>query len=164
MTYDFASLSHADFEDLSRDLVGEYLAIRFEAFAAGPDQGMDGRHAKGPAKIILQAKHLAGSKFADLKRAMKKERAAIDRLAPSRYVLTTSCKLTPPNKAELAEIIGPSLKSEDDILGPGDLNEQRHASGHRLCYRVEIGDVDGRYCCGADVGGRGLKPRPVDIP
>lgn len=128
MTYDFSSLSFADFEDLSRDLIGQELGVRFEAFAAGPDEGIDGRHATGTEKSILQAKHYVNSRYANLKRTMKKERASIDTLAPIRYILTTSCNLTPANKAELAEIIGPSLQAESDIFGPGDLNSllRRH--------------------------------------
>jgi hypothetical protein len=122
MPYDFKSLSHADFEDLARDLLGRELGIRFEAFAAGPDGGIDGRHATGDQSVILQAKHYAGSKFTALKTKMKRERASIDRLSPTRYILTTSRPLTPKNKRELAAIIGPALQSEADILGPGDLN------------------------------------------
>jgi adenylate kinase family enzyme len=122
MAYGFGNLSPADFEDLARDLIGRELGVRFEAFAAGPDGGMDGRHAKGGAKIILQAKHYAGSTYAGLKSEIKRERSSIDGLAPTRYVLATSRELTPPRKKELAALIGPSLQNEDDILGPGDLN------------------------------------------
>jgi hypothetical protein len=42
MSYDFASLSPADFEDLVRDLVNRELGVRFEAFAPGPDGGIMG--------------------------------------------------------------------------------------------------------------------------
>jgi DNA polymerase III delta prime subunit len=122
MPYEFGNLSPADFEDLARDLIGRELGVRFEAFAAGPDGGMDGRHAKGGAKIILQAKHYAGSTYAALKSEIKRERSSIDRLAPTHYVLATSRSLTPPRKKELAALIGPSLQNEDDILAPGDLN------------------------------------------
>jgi hypothetical protein len=124
MSYDFANLSPADFEDLVRELIGRELKIRFEAFGAGPDGGMDARHAAGAKATILQAKHYAGSTFAKLKSALKKERVAIDRIRPkpSRYLLATSRPLTPPNKAALATIIGKVLKAEGDIFGPGDLN------------------------------------------
>lgn len=122
MTYDFTNLSHADFEDLARDLVGSEMKARFEAFAAGPDGGIDGRHAGSTGNVILQAKHYAGSRYSDLKRTMTKERASIDRLAPSRYVLATTCKLSPRNKAELAAIIGPTLMQQSDIYGSEDLN------------------------------------------
>jgi energy-coupling factor transporter ATP-binding protein EcfA2 len=122
MAYNFTSLSPADFEDLVRDLIGRELGVRFEAFAAGPDGGIDGRHATGDGSIILQAKHYAGSTYSALKSTMVGERAAIDRLSPARYILTTSRPLSPENKRELAAIIGSSLLSEADILGPGDLN------------------------------------------
>jgi hypothetical protein len=105
-----------------RDLVGCELGVRFEAFAAGPDGGTDGRHAMCDGAIILQAKHYVGSTYSALKSKMSRERASIDRLSPARYILTTSRALSPENKRELAGIIGPSLQSEADILGPGDLN------------------------------------------
>jgi hypothetical protein len=122
MSYDFSTLSPADFEDLVRDLLGRELGVRFEAFAMGPDGGMDGRHASAPKVTVLQAKHFAGSSFSNLKSAMNRERPAIDKLAPDRYLLATSRPLSHNNKADLAKIIGPSLQSEDDIFSPRDLN------------------------------------------
>lgn len=122
MGYDFYSLSYADFEDISRDLIGKELGVRFEAFSPGPDGGMDGRHAAGPSKTVLQSKHYAATRWSGLKKVMKKERSSIDRLKPDRYILTTTCPISPENKAELSGIIGPALKSEGDIFGPADLN------------------------------------------
>lgn len=123
MNGNFSSLNPADFEDLVRDLLGRELGVRFEAFCAGPDGGIDGRHAPGAveAAAILQAKHLQGSTFAALKSAMRKERASIDKLKPQRYILATSRPLTPSNKATLATEIGPALQAESDIFGPDDL-------------------------------------------
>ena len=124
MSYSFSGLSSADFEDLVRDLIGCELGVRFEAFCAGPDGGIDGRHApsRGRNPVVLQAKHYEGSTFPQLKSAMKGERSAIEKLSPSRYVLATSRKLTPPNKKTLSAIIGPTLANESDIFGPDDLN------------------------------------------
>src|SRR5712672_3491415 len=122
MAYDFKNLSYTDFEDLVRDLLGRELSVRFEAFCVGPDGGMDGRHAAASGTIILQAKHHASSKFSSLKAAMAKERSSIDKLQPGRYILATSRPLSPSNKSALAQIIGPALKSEDDIFGSEDLN------------------------------------------
>lgn len=121
MSYDFSTLSPADFEDLSRDLLGRELGIRFEAFPEGPDDGMDGRYAAGEGDIILQAKHYYRSGLSKLKSKMKQERASIDALQPKRYILATSTPLTPANKAAFAEIIGPALLSPGDIVGPQDL-------------------------------------------
>ncbi|HEY9091517.1 TIR domain-containing protein [Parasphingorhabdus sp.] len=122
MNYDFASLSPTEFEELARELVGAELEIRFEAFAEGPDDGMDGRHCAGGTSTILQAKHYHRSGFSKLKSAMAAERAAIDRLAADRYILVTSAPLTPKNKSDLKEVIGPSLQTTGDIFGPDDLN------------------------------------------
>jgi hypothetical protein len=104
MAYNFANLSPADFEDLARDLIGRELGIRFEAFSAGPDGGVDGRHAVGKKSIVLQAKHYFASRFPALKTAMKRERASIDRFKPKpkRYFLATSHGLTQRNKTALA--------------------------------------------------------------
>ncbi|WP_407193663.1 restriction endonuclease [Bradyrhizobium sp. STM 3566] len=122
MSYSFENLSPADFEDLVRDLIGRELKVRFEAFSAGPDGGIDGRHAKGSKTIVLQAKHYSGSPYSSLRATMKRERAAIEKLAPSRYLLATSRTITPNNKSELARFIGPALKRLQDIFSPADLN------------------------------------------
>ncbi|AZV79045.1 hypothetical protein EBB79_14980 [Parasedimentitalea marina] len=122
MTFNFDSMSPADFEDLTRDLIGRDQSCRFEAFGPGPDGGVDGRHSTSDGVIVLQAKHYRGSGFSGLSRQMRKERATIDQLAAERYILATSVSLTPANKRALADIIGPSLKSSSDILGFEDLN------------------------------------------
>ena len=122
MTYTFTNLYYPDFEDLARDLLGKKLGFRFEGFAPGPDGGIDGRHAKAGRQTILQAKHFPGSRFSTLKAVMKRERLSVDRLKPDRYILVTSAFLTPKNKSALAEVIGPALLSEDDIVGATELN------------------------------------------
>ncbi|MCW0236347.1 MAG: ATP-binding protein [Ferrovibrio sp.] len=123
MSANFPNLSHADFEDLSIDLIGRKLDIEFEAFGPGPDQGMDGRHSVGGELTVLQAKHLSRSPFRSLKRTMKLSRPTIDALKPSRYILTTSQSLTPPNKRALAGEIGPWLQSEADLFGAEQLEQ-----------------------------------------
>lgn len=121
MSTDFSSLSHADFEDLARDLIGQELGIRFEAFPEGPDDGMDGRHAAADGDVILQAKHYHRSGYSKLKSKMKRERASIEALKAKRYILATSATLTPANKAALIETIGPALLGPGDIFGFQDL-------------------------------------------
>lgn len=122
MNYDFSTLSANDFEELTRDLIGREFGIRFEAFPEGRDDGMDGRHSSGENKTILQAKHYLRSGLSTLKSKMRNERPSIDALESNRYILATSTPLTPRNKSDLAEIIGPSLRSQGDIFGPDDLN------------------------------------------
>ncbi|EPY00157.1 restriction endonuclease, partial [Magnetospirillum fulvum] len=122
MTFGFDALSPAEFEDLSRDLLGRELGVRFEAFGPGPDGGVDGRHAGAGAKTILQAKHYRLSDFDALARTMGKERRSIDLLAPDRYLLSTSRPMLPANKDRLAEIIGSALRTTADIFGYEDIN------------------------------------------
>lgn len=121
MVQDFSSLSSSEFEDLARDLLGQELGIRFEAFADGPDDGIDGRHAAADGNVILQAKHYYRSGFSKLRTKMKQERSTIDALQPQRYILATSVALTPASKTKIAAEIGPALKNPGDILGLQDL-------------------------------------------
>lgn len=121
MLHNFSTLSSAQFEYLSSDLIGRDIGVRFEQFGVGPDGGMDGRHARGPNLIILQAKNYVGSGFSGLMREMRNSRAAIDGLAPSRYILSTSVSLSPDKKQKLMEVIGPYLQEPGDIYGKEDL-------------------------------------------
>ncbi|QZN92014.1 restriction endonuclease [Idiomarina abyssalis] len=120
--YDFKTLNHADFEDLARDLLGEELGVRFEAFAEGRDEGMDGRYSSGEEHVVLQAKHYVRSSFATLKSKMAREREVVASLAPSKYILVTSQDLTPAKKSQLAKAINLPCLSESNIWGASDLN------------------------------------------
>lgn len=143
MTYSFSSLSPADFEDLARDLLGREHRCRFEAFGPGPDGGIDGRHAKAGETVILQAKHYRMSGFPALARQMRHERDAINRLAPDRYLLATSVSLTPRNKKALTEIVGPSLRTIDDLVGFEDLNGllRKHAEIAKSHVKLWLSDT-----------------------
>lgn len=121
MSHDFSLVSPAQFETLSAALIGRDLNVRFEQFGVGPDGGIDGRYSNGPDVTILQAKHYEKSGISELKRVLGKERANIDRLAPKRYILSTSVSMTPAQKKILMEIIGPALLAPGDIYGKEDL-------------------------------------------
>ncbi len=122
MSHDFSSLSDADFEDLAREVVGKELGIRFEAFGPGPDGGIDGRHALGSSKTILQAKHYLRSSISSLIKVAREEAKKLKAHIPSRYLFATSKSLTPTSKAKIAAALSPILKSESDIFGQEDLN------------------------------------------
>jgi hypothetical protein len=89
MLYTFENLSFADFEDLVRDLLAQELGVRFEAFGAGPDSGMDGRHAAADGTTVIQAKHYAGSVFSSLKAEMVRARPMPTH--PNQRVTETAC-------------------------------------------------------------------------
>lgn len=121
MRFDFSSLSFDQFEALSADLIGRDTGVRFEQFGVGPDGGIDGRYASGTDVTILQAKKYGSSSLSELKRVLRKERAKIDTLAASRYILSTSVSMTAARKRDLMDIIGPTLLRPGDIYGKEDL-------------------------------------------
>ena len=121
--YTFSTLAPSEFEDLTKDLLERHLNVPLQAFTTGRDGGVDLRYA--PAKgqpWVVQCKHYAGSRFADLKRSVSKEVDKLHRLKPHRYVLATSCGLTPRNVDELYNLLSPYCVSKHDIMGKSDLN------------------------------------------
>lgn len=149
-TYDFSSLSPTDFETLSGDLLEAELEVRLERFAAGRDKGIDLRYAPsvGETGLIVQAKHYLRSGYPKLLSVLKKdELPKIDRLAPDRYVLTTSVSLTPAKKQEIVDGLHPHLKSTGDVLGREDLNalltkHERVERNHFKLWMTNVGVLE----------------------
>lgn len=115
------NLSDIDFEELCRDIAQAETGMRFSAFGPGPDGGIDGRHAKGDKKTILQSKHYFGSTFSQLKSAIGREVDKLTRLKSDRYLLLTSQSLTPSRSDKLAAVLGDYLKDPGDIWGQEDI-------------------------------------------
>lgn len=136
--YDFKSLSPLDFEDLVRDLLQAELGIRLESFGPGRDQGIDCRHAVGESRLIVQAKHLAGSPVNAVVAAARGEDAKVKALAPSRYILATSLPLTPQLKKRIREAIPSAPLVDGDILGHAELNNLlgRHKSIEQQHFKL----------------------------
>ncbi len=122
--YDFTSLSDFDFEFLTRDLLQKELGITLESFTSGRDKGIDLRYSgDADGDLIVQCKHFANSKYANLKSKLKtKELDKINKLNPTQYLLVTSLGLTPANKQELFNLLTPYCQSVADIYGREDLN------------------------------------------
>jgi hypothetical protein len=119
---DFHDLSPLDFEELVRDLLQAHWSRRLESFGPGKDQGVDVRYLAGPERIVVQAKHYAGSGPTALVRAMGRECAKAVALQPSRYMLATSVSMTPSLKAQIVAAMPGVPLAEIDILGREDLN------------------------------------------
>lgn len=122
--YDFQSLSFDDFERLCADLLQARDGLTFEAFKVGRDQGIDLRHSSlAEGTTIVQCKRYAPGAFSRLKRDLGcKELPKVEMLAPDRYILCTSCKLSPAQKAELFALLEPHCIETSDILGADELN------------------------------------------
>jgi hypothetical protein len=123
MGYDFKSLSSYDFALLARDLLQVTLGNRLETFSEGPDCGIDFRYRDSDSNLIVQSKHYAESGYnALLSTLRRKERAKVEKLRPTRYLLATSVPLTPNRKEEILEILKPYCLTTSDIYGREDLN------------------------------------------
>lgn len=119
--YDFGSLSPYDFQLLSRDLLQAELGVRLESFAHGKDGGVDLRNID--ESIVVQCKHFVGSPYETLLRILRRvERPKVEKLAPNRYIITTSQALTPLRKTEIRQVFEPFCGSDDDVYGRDDLN------------------------------------------
>lgn len=117
MQVNWELLSPLAFEPFSRELMRVHLQTQIEAFAPGPDGGVDLRAHDG--KTVIQCKRYTTDKsklFQRLKEEAKKERVK----NASRYILITSLHLTPNDKDKIQELI-PSIQTPEDILGADDL-------------------------------------------
>lgn len=142
-TYDFQNLSFDDFERLSRDLLQEALEVSLEAFKVGRDRGIDLRFAPADGDtLIVQCKRYAPNGFSRLFRDLKSEELPkVRKLAPKRYVLATSCALSPDNKEKLLELLTPYCQSTGDIFGASELNAliTKHPSIERAHFKLWLG-------------------------
>ena len=121
--YDFRTLSPTDFELLVRDLLRAKLNIEFEAFAHGPDGGVDLRATVGSHQTVVQCKHYAGSTFSQLKSSAVLEKVKMDHLSPNKYYFVTTQNLTLTQKEKLREVLSPHVKDTNQILAQIDLNQ-----------------------------------------
>jgi len=124
MDYDFSQMNDKELEVLSADLLSAHLGNRFERFKEGKDKGVDGRFFSSPGKeVIFQCKHYLKSGVTQLLRSLKNvELPKIRKLAPDRYILVTSCRLSRFNKESIALTLSPYV-DESDIFGAEDLND-----------------------------------------
>lgn len=120
--YNFDQLSAIDFEQLANDLLSAELKISFESFKEGKDQGIDLRHINGHNKIIVQCKRYKKDGYNTLASSVRKEKAKMDKVKPSRYILFTSTALSAINKDEIIKSLSPHCLSSTDIYGHSEIN------------------------------------------
>ena len=111
--YNFQNLSFDDFERLCADLMQVRLGVPLESFRVGRDGGIDLRYAPSKDRTtIIQCKRYAPDAFARLYRDLEsKELTKVRALASRRYILCTSCKLSPPQKDKLLRLLAPHCLS-----------------------------------------------------
>lgn len=118
----FQNLSAYDFELLIRDLLTAEHNLRYEAFSAGPDGGIDLRATHAGRTTIVQCKHYLRSSDSALLRDLSLELARLPSLKPDRYIIATTASVTPATKQKLLKTFSPYIQATEDILGPEDID------------------------------------------
>ncbi len=138
--YNYDCLSPQDFEELVRDLLQAEWGVSLEAFRSGRDNGIDLRYSRTNEDTrIIQCKHFAASGFRKLLNEFKtKEFSKIRLLNPCRYVVATTCGLTPANKTAVVVILAPFVLSPHDVIGANDLDGllARHPAVERSNFKL----------------------------
>lgn len=121
--YDFKSLSHQDFEELTRDLLQAEWGVALEAFKTGRDRGIDLKYSPlDEGATIIQCKHYASSTFSNLQSTLRNtELPKVRQLQPNRYVVVTSLGLSPDDKDKVVGLMQPFILSTSDVIGADDL-------------------------------------------
>lgn len=130
--YDLGRLSDVEFEALCKDLFEEILGVRLEIFARGADSGIDlrGRDADG-GLVVVQCKHWWRSEGSELAHHVERdERPKVERLAPARYVLATSCDLTVKAKDRLYAALQPFAHAPTDVYGVKEIAAELRKRPH----------------------------------
>ena len=126
-TYNYSEISDFEFESLCRDLLQAELGLALELFAPGPDRGIDIRYLgvlNGEEQVIVaQCKRWAEDSFSTLlSHLTREELPKVQTLAPTRYILMTSVRLSPHRKDEIVTALRPWVRSPSDVIGRDDLS------------------------------------------
>lgn len=122
----FAGLTDHDLELLVADLFGAEEGLRYEAFARGPDLGVDVRHEEDDGRVhVVQCKHYLQTAVSGLRTEARKETRKLKRLdpQPASYRFVTTRRLTQGNKRDLKTDLAPYIERQRDIWGEHDLDQ-----------------------------------------
>ena len=128
-----------DFQELIHDLLEAELGIKFEAFSAGADGGIDLRSVNKKKNIVVQCKHYCGTEVRKLIADLKTEELPkIKKLKPTRYIVATSRGLTPSNKEKIKEVLDPFVKKTSDVIDATMISRllRKHTSVERTHYKL----------------------------
>lgn len=122
--YDFRQLNDKEFEVLATDLLSGRDDVRYERFKPGKDGGVDGRYFSPDGKeVVLQCKHWSATPLERLVKHLEiVELPKLKKLNPARYILALSHALSRTDKARIAKLLTPFVKTQSDVLGREDLN------------------------------------------
>ncbi|WP_417801179.1 restriction endonuclease [Tenacibaculum sp.] len=139
--YNLLNLSSYEFEILTRDILQKHLGTFIESFCDGADGGIDLR-CSITGNTIIQCKRY--KEYSSLKSKLLKEAESVKKLSPDRYIFVTTAKLNPDRKKYIFNTFSPYIKSTEDILGEGEINNlldiyKEIAQNH---YKLWMSSVD----------------------
>lgn len=140
MSVNWKQVSPKCFEEVVRDLLSAHFGVRVEAFGEGADGGIDLRMDNG--KIIVQCKRVTGS-FSGLMSKLRKEKKKLEKMRFQRYIIATTCALSPKNKSQIIQEF-PQIASTEDIYGAKDLEGllAKHSDIRTLYPALWLGDAE----------------------
>lgn len=123
-----------------RDLLQAEWDVAIESFRCGRDRGIDLRYSPGPDDAtIVQCKHFALSGFSKLLAHLRNaELPKVELLNPSRYVVATTVRLSPDNKAAIVSAMSPFILNEQDVIGGDDVESllSRHPRIEKANFKL----------------------------
>ena len=121
-TYNLRNLQWLEFEELCCDVLGEELKVAIKRGKPGRDCGIDGIASSDDGSVVVQVKHYVESGAKALIQHLKiSEVAKAEAIAAKRYVLMTSCDLSPNDRAAILEAYHGLIESGDDIYSGSDI-------------------------------------------
>lgn len=138
--FNFEALSPPDFEELMRDLLQAEWGVTIESFRCGRDRGIDLRYSLGPDNTtIVQCKNFVLSGFSKLLTHLRNsELPKVKLLNSSRYVVATTVRLSPDNKAAIMNAMSPFILNEQDVIGGDDVEAllSRHPHVEKANFKL----------------------------
>lgn len=151
---DLSRISDREFESLCCEVLGVKLACEVKQGRPGPDGGIDGFFpVAGNGKGVMQAKHyLRSGSNVLISRLRKVEVMKAKSSGASRYVLMTSCCLSPRERGDILKLFDGLIPFEEDIYSGEDICSMLDSPAYewikRRHFNLWLSDIDAleRFC------------------
>lgn len=127
----YANLNDAEFEALCKDIMERMLGVSLRRFGPGRDHGVDLTDDAAKKKIVVQVKHYQNSTTDQLVRSLKNELPKVTALAPEKYYICCSRKLSVENVKVLYEYFSSYMDSDRHIITLIEIDDFLHQEVNR---------------------------------
>lgn len=121
--YNYFNLNDVEFEALCKDVMEKKLSTNLRVFAKGRDGGIDLTNNVFTHDIIIQVKHYIGSKFPNLRAALKSEIDNVHKWKPKQYYVCCGMSLTDANVSEIYNMFAGFMASDKNIISLIEIDE-----------------------------------------